>query len=95
MESHERTVAFREFSQETGPSDEPYYPKRLSADKALLSCYRTMAEKLVGVTFLGRLATYRYMDMEAVIGEALALGDRVLDSYATGASLPLFPNTES
>lgn len=32
-EKHERTVAFREFSQATGEQDIPYYPVRLASDK--------------------------------------------------------------
>lgn len=43
-ETHEKTVAFREFSKETEPADTPYYPKRLAADLTLLRQYRTLAE---------------------------------------------------
>ncbi len=56
-ESHERTVAFREYSKETAPGELPYYPKRLAPDKALLARYRAMAEATPGVSYLGRLAT--------------------------------------
>jgi UDP-galactopyranose mutase len=90
-ETHERTVAFREYSQETAPGDLPYYPKRLAPDKALLARYRAMAEATPGVSFLGRLATYRYMDMETVIGEALTFADAITQSRA---SPPAFPNRE-
>ena len=70
-EQHEKTICFKEFSKETSADDIPYYPKRLEADKQLLSKYRSDAELLKNVSFLGRLATYRYMDMHHVIGEAL------------------------
>jgi len=90
-EEHARTVYFKEYSQETGPDDPPYYPKRLEKDMALLSEYRRMAEQEPGVSFLGRLATYRYMDMDQVIGEALAFGDETLQALANGAPLPVFP----
>jgi UDP-galactopyranose mutase len=70
-ESHELTIAFREFSKETEPSEIPYYPKRLPADLVDLEKYQAMARQLSNVSFLGRLATYRYMDMDTVIGEAL------------------------
>lgn len=92
-ETHERTVAFKEFSQETGPEDVPYYPKRLEADKTLLAAYRTLAGQETGVTFLGRLATYRYMDMEAVIGEALEMADHIRDVNHP-VPWPIFPNKE-
>jgi UDP-galactopyranose mutase len=94
-ESHERTVAFREYSKETAPDDLPYYPKRLAADKQLLARYRRMASAQSGLTFLGRLATYRYMDMETVIGEALALADEIVARAAARQPLPVFPNEES
>jgi len=94
-ERHERTVAFREYSQETAPGDLPYYPKRLAPDKALLARYRALAEATPGVTFLGRLATYRYMDMETVIGEALTLADTIAETHPRGVAPPCFPNREA
>ena len=45
-------------------------------------------------SFLGRLATYRYMDMEAVIGEALELADSFVNAWEQGSPLPIFPNLE-
>jgi UDP-galactopyranose mutase len=70
-ENHKKTVYFKEFSKETEINDEPYYPKRLKADIELYSSYLMEVELLSKYTFLGRLATYRYMDMHHVIGEAL------------------------
>lgn len=52
-----------------GEQDIPYYPLRLNEDKALLAEYVNMAESEAGVTFIGRLGTYRYLDMHLVIGE--------------------------
>lgn len=96
-ESLEKTVVFREFSKETSPGDEPYYPKRMEADKQLLLGYRALASNESGVTFLGRLATYRYMDMETVIGEALDYAGKWLAALTRDPSttLPVFPNVES
>ena len=93
-ESHDKTVAFKEFSKETEDHDIPYYPKRLAVDKDLLKKYRTMAEKLVGVSFLGRLATYRYMDMDTVIGEALDFADDLVKRIKAGKAPSVFPNAE-
>lgn len=70
-ESHEKTVYFKEYSKETGLNDVPYYPKRLSGDLDKLNLYQKEVDQLDSITFLGRLATYRYMDMHHVIGEAL------------------------
>jgi UDP-galactopyranose mutase len=101
-ETHERTVAFREFSKETEASDVPYYPKRLAPDMSILQRYRDLAgsasvQSSLGfpVSFLGRLATYRYMDMETVIGEALEFCDIALQRLALKSPVPVFPNERS
>jgi UDP-galactopyranose mutase len=70
-EEHDRSLLFTEYSKETESGDIPYYPKRLSADLTLLSSYQTRAEKEKAVSFVGRLATYRYLNMDAVVAEAL------------------------
>jgi len=93
-ESHSKTIAFTEFSKETQRDDIPYYPKRLDADRELLKRYRSMADKLEGVSFLGRLATYRYLDMHHVIGEALDFAECWLKSQEGHLKPPVFPNTE-
>jgi UDP-galactopyranose mutase len=93
-EQHDKTVYFKEFSKETTADDIPYYPKRLQQDKEVLLQYRTAAETLKNVSFLGRLATYRYMDMHHVIGEALDFSKLYLQAETTGSKHPVFPNTE-
>jgi len=100
-ENHQKTIAFREFSKETSPSDIPYYPKRLSADVAILKRYRALAESPaataktgISVSFLGRLSTYRYMDMETVIGEALEFCDSITENQLQEGRLPAFHNQE-
>lgn len=93
-EKHDLTVAFKEFSKETGPEDVAYYPKRLAIDRQLLMEYRRAAEKLRGVSFVGRLGTYRYLDMDAVIDEALNFSSLFIESRKNGAPPPLFPNQE-
>ncbi|MCT3700305.1 UDP-galactopyranose mutase [Elizabethkingia anophelis] len=71
-EEHSKTVYFKEYSKETEEEDVPYYPKRLKGDMDKLELYQKEVESLKSITFLGRLATYRYMDMHHVIAEALA-----------------------
>ncbi|MDV6236907.1 UDP-galactopyranose mutase [Leptospira ellisii] len=77
-EKHEKTVWFKEFSKETEASDVPYYPKRLDADMEKLQKYQDILMNERNVTFLGRLATYRYMDMHHVIREAREISSRFL-----------------
>lgn len=93
-EKHDETICFKEFSKETTPDDIPYYPKRLLEDKELLLQYRAAAERLQKTSFLGRLATYRYMDMHHVIGEAMDFAKDFMASLQTGSKPPVFPNVE-
>lgn len=93
-EQHEKTVFFKEYSKETEPDDIPYYPKRLEADKELLRAYRGLAESEKNVSFLGRLATYRYMDMAPVIEEALHAAKLVCSSASSRKQIPAFFNME-
>lgn len=91
----EKSIIFKEFSKETGADDIPYYPKRLAKDKELLMKYRQDAEKLSGISFLGRLATYRYMDMHHVIGEALNFARTFINAFQKMEKPPVFANTEA
>lgn len=93
-ENHEKTICFTEFSKETGTDDLPYYPKRLAADKELLMKYRALAVEQQAVTFLGRLATYRYMDMHHVIEEAMDTAKKFILSFNGKTKFSIFPNVE-
>jgi UDP-galactopyranose mutase len=90
-EKFDRTVCFREYSAECGPSDTPYYPLRLTHDKELLEKYVGEAQGLRNVTFAGRLATYRYLDMHQVIAEALETGRKFLACEGRGMSAFVHP----
>jgi UDP-galactopyranose mutase len=74
--NYKKTIYFREYSRETGKDDIPFYPKRFPEDMAIFEKYQSLTRKLKGVTFSGRLATYRYMDMHHVIEEALEIAGR-------------------
>ncbi len=73
-----KTVISREYSSEWKPGDEPYYPVNDEKNGALYSQYKALAEKEEKLHFGGRLGEYKYYDMDAVIGQALALADREL-----------------
>jgi UDP-galactopyranose mutase len=94
-EQHDKTVYFTEYSKETTEADVPYYPKRLTRDVDLLKKYREKAAAQSKVSFLGRLATYRYMDMHHVIGEALQFADKFVQSVESGKPAPVFSNDEN
>ncbi|WP_411838003.1 UDP-galactopyranose mutase [Paracoccus sp. ME4] len=86
-ESHEGTVCYREYSRAAEPGDTPYYPIRLVEEKALLEQYIDLARATPGVTFVGRLGTYRYLDMDVTIREAL---DTAARFGAEGGAMPAF-----
>jgi UDP-galactopyranose mutase len=66
---HARTSITYEFPQAEG---DPYYPIPREANQALYLRYRALAEALPDVSFVGRLATYKYYNMDQVVGQALA-----------------------
>jgi UDP-galactopyranose mutase len=51
---------------------DPYYPIPRDENQALFKRYEALAVAQGGVTFVGRLATYRYYNMDQVVGQALA-----------------------
>lgn len=89
-ETHAKSLCFREFSRACGAEDTPYYPIRLVAEKAQLARYVERAAQERGVTFVGRLGTYRYLDMDVTIGEALDTADTFILSQANGTPMPAF-----
>ncbi|HEV2047549.1 MAG TPA: UDP-galactopyranose mutase, partial [Chthoniobacterales bacterium] len=92
-EQHDNTVYFTEYSKETEPDDLPYYPKRLSADVDLLQKYIQLAESEKAASFMGRLGTYRYLNMDQVIGESLDFAGRFLKCVHDGSRPPIFSAT--
>ncbi|MBV8593205.1 MAG: hypothetical protein JOZ27_02770, partial [Caulobacteraceae bacterium] len=51
---------------------DPYYPIPRMENQVLYKRYEALALATPGVTFVGRLATYRYYNMDQVVGQALA-----------------------
>lgn len=89
-ESHTGSILYRETARACGPDDIPYYPIRLVAEKSLLADYVDAANAAGNVTFVGRLGTYRYLDMDVTIREALDLSAAWLDARANASPLPRF-----
>jgi len=56
---------------------DPYYPVPRPENAALYKLYEADAEQLTNVTFVGRLATYKYYNMDQVVGQALAAFKRL------------------
>lgn len=91
-EKHESSVCYREFSRECGPDDVPYYPIRLVKEKEQLSRYVSLANEEASVTFVGRLGTYRYLDMDVTIREALDTARLFMSLEQSGKAMPSFLN---
>lgn len=89
-EKHENTVIFKEYSRECTDKDIPYYPIRLVNEKEMLNVYIEKARSLTNVSFLGRLGTYRYLDMDVTIAEALDASREILSAIAINKSIPTF-----
>lgn len=70
-ENHDGSVCYKEFSRTCSEKDIPYYPIRMVQEKTLLNKYVALAKQQNKVTFVGRLGTYRYLDMDVTIREAL------------------------
>ncbi|WP_267900296.1 UDP-galactopyranose mutase [Falsigemmobacter faecalis] len=85
------TLLLREYAQGCGPGDPPFYPLRLTGDQRRLDRYLTRARAARGVSFLGRLGTYRYLDMDVSIAEALQAGAAVAASLRQGQPPAAFP----
>jgi UDP-galactopyranose mutase len=89
-ESHNSTVIFREYSRQCQETDTPYYPIRLVSEKEQLARYVQLGHKESNVTFVGRLGTYRYLDMDVTISEALDVAARFLASAQKCEAMPAF-----
>jgi len=67
----------REYPEDFGPEKEPFYPIPTPANAALYQQYRELGEAESNVSFIGRLASYRYYNMDQVVGMALSEVERV------------------
>lgn len=68
-QQHTNTSITYEYPQAEG---DPYYPIPKDENQALYLRYKALADALPDVSFVGRLATYKYYNMDQVVGQALA-----------------------
>ena len=74
----EKTVITREYPQDWNRNLEPYYPVNDEKNNALYAEYQKLAEKEKNIFFGGRLAQYKYYDMDKCIASALAFAESEL-----------------
>ncbi len=96
-ETHEKSIILQEYSHESTRADHKFYPKRTPEDMRVFEKYQALAEKELAerrVSFIGRLATYRYLDMQQCILMSLEYAQTWLDwKQGTRADLPCMPET--
>ena len=73
---HAKTSITYEYPTDIG---DPYYPVPRPENQALFKKYEALAQATPDVTFVGRLATYRYYNMDQVAGQALATYRKILE----------------
>ena len=77
--TQDKTVITREYPAEWEEGMEPYYPVNDEKNQELFAKYRILAEKEKRIIFGGRLAEYKYYDMDKVIASAFDLAEKELN----------------
>ncbi|WP_437806536.1 UDP-galactopyranose mutase [Sorangium sp. So ce1078] len=83
-QQHPKTSIVYEFPQAEG---DPYYPVPRPENAELYRKYKALADATPNVHFVGRLATYRYYNMDQVVGQALATFDHIREAKLDGAAV--------
>lgn len=76
--NNSKTVISKEYSTEWKPGMEPYYPVNDKQNTELYAKYKELADKEQNVIFGGRLAEYKYYDMDDVIEAALCALEKII-----------------
>jgi UDP-galactopyranose mutase len=73
-QKHPKTALTYEYPTDVG---DPYYPVPRAENAELYKKYQALAQQTEDVWFVGRLATYKYYNMDQVVGQALATFRRI------------------
>ena len=76
------TTIVREYPTDWDPSKEPYYPVPAPDAAAAYKKYAALTPSETTTTFIGRLATYRYYNMDQVTGMAIAASEKLIERFA-------------
>jgi UDP-galactopyranose mutase len=77
------STIIREYPKDWTPDDEPFYPIPAPESRAAYERYAGLAAAEKSISFIGRLATYRYYNMDQVTGMSIATADRLISRYGT------------
>jgi UDP-galactopyranose mutase len=80
-QKHHATSVVYEYPRADG---DPYYPVPRAENIELYRRYESETEKLPDVTFVGRLATYKYYNMDQVVAQSLTTFKRLAARHALG-----------
>jgi UDP-galactopyranose mutase len=83
-QTHHKTSLVYEYPMAEG---DPYYPVPRPENMDLYKQYQALAEQTPGVWFVGRLATYKYYNMDQVTAQALTIYKKIIG--ASGRALDL------
>ena len=76
-QEHAKTSLVYEYPRAEG---DPYYPVPRPENAELYQRYKKLADETPGVYFVGRLATYKYYNMDQVVAQALSVFSRIMES---------------
>lgn len=82
-QSCEHTTIVREYPEDFVAGGEPYYPVPTSESEVLYRRYKELTAKEENVSFVGRLARYRYYNMDQVTAMALKEFERLAEHYGS------------
>jgi UDP-galactopyranose mutase len=83
-QEHSKTSIVYEFPRAEG---DPYYPVPRKENADLYAKYKALADKTQGVHFVGRLATYKYYNMDQIVAQALTTYAKIISAKRKEAVL--------
>jgi UDP-galactopyranose mutase len=89
---HPKTSISYEYPAAEG---DPYYPVPRAENAALFRRYQALADATPDVTFVGRLATYRYYNIDQVVAQALSTYARIIKGRGRAPALPQAERTSA
>lgn len=78
-QKHHKTSIVYEYPQAEG---DPYYPIPRPENAEIYKKYQSLANTMTNTYFTGRLATYKYYNMDQVVAQSLSLFDKITQSHS-------------
>lgn len=90
-QDHKKTSIVYEFPQAEG---DPYYPIPRKENADIYSKYKTLADARPDVHFVGRLATYKYYNMDQIVAQALMTYGKIVGMKRKTAAVKVNGNAK-